>query len=88
MNNNYEIVKNLEKLKNGFCTKFLDNNMQNSLKSKLKKNEYNVYYPYNDSEKVIFYKDELPKITLLEIVTKDNLEHRSILGSVFSLGLN
>ena len=88
MNNNYEVIKNIEKIKNGFSTKFLDNNMQNILKSKLRKNEYNIYYPYPDSEKVLFYKDELPKISLLEIISKDILKHQSILGSVFSLGLD
>ena len=88
MNNNYEIIKNIEKIKNGFPTRFLDNKMQLELKNKLKKNEYNIYYPYIDSEKVIFYDKIKPNISLLEIITKDKLEHREILGSVFSLGLD
>ena len=88
MNNDYSIIKNIEKIKRGLCTRFLDNNMQNILKNKLKKNEYYVYYPYFESEKVIFYKDVMPKVSLLKIKTKDELEHRKILGSVFSLGLD
>ena len=88
MNNNYEIIKNIEKIKNGFSTRFLDNKMQLELKKRLKKNEYNIYYPYLDSEKVIFYQNNKPNIILFEIITKDKLEHREILGSIFSLGLN
>ncbi len=88
MNNNYEIIKNLEKIRNGYPTRFLDSKIQNDVKSKLKKNEYFVYYPYLDSEKVIFYKDIKPQVALLEIISKDKLEHRDILGSVFSLGID
>ena len=88
MNNNYEVIKNIEKLRNGFSTRFLDNNMQNLLKRKLRKCEYNIYYPYPDSEKVLFYTNNLPKIALLEIISKENIEHRSILGSVFALGID
>lgn len=87
MNNNYEIINNIEKIKNGFPTKFLDNKMQIELKKKLKKSEYNIFYPYPDSEKVIFYNKIKPNITLLEIITKDILKHTEILGTVFSLGL-
>lgn len=88
MNNNYEVIKNIEKLKKGESTRFLDNKMQLAIKRKLKKDEYNIYYPYPDSEKVIFYKDTKPNICLLEIITKNKLEHREILGTIFSLGLD
>ena len=88
MNQNHEIIHNIELLKLGKSTKFLDLNMQKILKNKLKKNEYKIYYPYPESEKVIFYKDIEPKISLLEIISKDTLEHRKILGSIFSLGLD
>ena len=87
MNNNYEIIHNIELLNNGLPTKFLDLGIQDELKRKLKKNSYLIYYPYPDSEKVIFYKDIEPKISLLEIITKEELEHRKILGSIFSLGV-
>lgn len=88
MNNNYEIVKNIEKLKNGNYTKFLDTRMQLEIKKRLKKDEYKIYYPYSEAEKVIFYKDFEPKISLLEIISSEKLEHRDILGSMFSLGLD
>ena len=85
---NYEIVHNKELLDNGLPTKFLDLRKQDELKRILKKNNYNIYYPYKDSEKVIFYKDIEPEIVLLEIISKEPLEHRQILGSIFSLGLD
>ena len=88
MNNNYQVIKNIEKIKNGECTKFLDFKIQKELKNKLKKNEYNIYYPYIDAEKIIFYKNKEPNVCLLEILCKQKLNHREILGSVFSLGLD
>ena len=87
MNNNYEIIHNIELLNIGKSTKFLDLKIQNILKNKLKKKEYNKYYPYPESEKVIYYNNIKPKICLLEIITKEELEHRKILGSIFSLGV-
>ena len=88
MNNNYEIIHNLELLKKGYSTRFLDSKMQLELKKKLKKNEYQIYYPYDESEKVLFYTKKIPEITLLEIISKENLEHKDVLGSVFSLGID
>ena len=90
MNNSYEIKSNIEKIRNGYQTRFLDSKMQMELKRILKKNEYIEYLAYKDTEKVIFYKDVKPKVSLLEIVMKTKnkkLEHREILGTVFSMGL-
>ena len=88
MNKTQELIKNVEKIKKGEATRFLDSKMQLDLKSKLKKNEYQIYYPYKDSEKVIFYSVSEPKVSVREIVTREKLEHRDILGTVFSLGLD
>jgi len=88
MNKNQELIKNVEKIKKGYATRFLDSKMQLELKNRLKKDEYQIYYPYKDSEKVIFYSNTSPKVSLLEIVTREKLEHREILGTVFSLGLD
>ena len=88
MNNNYEVIKNIEKIQNGESTKFLDLKMQLSLKNKLKKNEYKIYKPYEESEKVIFYSEIKPQVCLLEIICKDTLKHSEILGTIFSLGLD
>ena len=87
MNNNYDIIHNIELLNKGLPTKFLDLGIKEELKRKLKKNSYLIYYPYPDSEKVIYYNKIEPEICLLEIITKEELEHRKILGSIFSLGV-
>ena len=83
----YKLEKNLNRLNNGYPTYFLDTKEQRDLKSKLKKNEYNIYYSYRDSEKNIFYKDTIPEVILYEIKTKRKLRHQEILGSIFSLGI-
>lgn len=57
----YEVDKNYEKLIKGKYTYFLDNRLQLLLKRKLNI-KYNIYIPYVDSEKVIFYTDKIPNI--------------------------
>lgn len=47
----YYIEKNLTRLRNGQFTFFLDPKELNEVKSKLKKDEYSIFYPYKDSEK-------------------------------------
>ena len=43
----YTIQKNLNRLNNGQYTFFLDPKEQKELKGKLKKDEYNIFYPYS-----------------------------------------
>lgn len=83
----YTIEKNLNKLSHNQPTFFLDPKEQEDLKKKLKKNTYKIYKPYIDSEKNIFYIKEEPKVILYEIKTKIPLEHREILGTIFSLNI-
>ena len=84
----YTIEKNLNKLKHNQPTFFLDPTEQQELKKKLKKDTYKIYKPYIDSEKNIFYIKEEPKIVLYEIKAKIRLEHREILGTIFSLNIS
>lgn len=84
----YKIEKNLNRLKNGEYTFFLNPLEIKELKGKLNKNEYKIYSPTLDSEKVIFYKDKLPNISLYEIVTNNPLRHQDILGSLFGLNID
>ena len=58
-----------------------------SVKGKLNKNEYNVYYPYPDATKVILYKKEIPEISLLKIEGSNNIRHQDIMGTIFKEGL-
>lgn len=84
----YSIQKNLNRLYTAGCTFFLDPKDLMSIKGKLKKNEYNIYYPYKDSEKVILYKNNTPEVLLYEIIIKVPVRHQDILGSIYSLGID
>ena len=83
----YFIQKNLTRFNSIGYTYFLNPSELNNLKSKLKKNEYNIYYPYKDSEKNIVYKNCIPEVILYEIKSKQNLRHQDILGTIFSLNI-
>lgn len=83
----YTVEKNLNKLNHNQPTFFLDPKEQQELKRKLKKDTYKIFKPYIDSEKNIFYIKQEPKIILYEIKTKISLEHREILGTLFSLNI-
>lgn len=87
MKEEYVIKNNIDNLEKGKSTLFLDSKKQKLLKSKYKK-EYQIFSPYKDSEKVIFYKNTKPKITLLEIICINELKHSDILGVMFSLNIN
>ena len=84
----YTIQKNLNRLSNYQPTFFLDPKEQNELKRKLRKDEYKVFKPFNDSEKVIFYIDEEPEVILYEIKSKQELRHQDILGTMYSLNIS
>ena len=84
----YFIEKNLNKFKNNSYTFFLDPRELSLVKGKLKKDEYNIYYPYKDSEKVILYKNDIPEVLLYEIKSKVELRHQDILGALFSLNID
>ena len=84
----YIIQKNLNRLSNYQPTFFLDPKEQNELKRKIKKDEYKVFRPFEDSEKVIFYIDEEPEVILYEIKSKQELRHQDILGTMYSLNIS
>lgn len=84
----YISEKNINKLNNTSSTYFLDPKELMNIKSKLKKNEYSIYYPYEDSEKVILYNDKTPEVLLYEIKSKVDLRHQDILGTMFSLNID
>ncbi len=83
----YNIKKNIDKIKRGEHTFFLDPTEVIKIKGHLKKNEYNIYYPYPESNKVILYQNKLPKVILFEIKSKIPLRHQDILGTIFSLNI-
>lgn len=84
----YKINNNVERIKQGRNTLFLDGREFKLVTSKLKKDSYNIYYPYKDSEKVMLYTGKIPKIKLFKIYTVDKLRHQDILGSLFALNID
>ncbi len=86
--NLYKINNNVERIKQGRNTLFLDQRELKQVISKLNKKEYKVYYPYKDSEKVMLYTGKIPKVKLFKIFTVENLRHQDILGSLFSLNID
>lgn len=84
----YEINKNIDKLYNRGYSNFINPGVFDQIKYKLRRNEYEVYYPYPDSDKVILYRDVIPAIRLFEIISYNDLTHPQILGSLFGLNIN
>lgn len=84
----YKINNAVEKIKTGKNTQFLDIRELKIVTGKLKKSEYNVYYPYKDSEKVMLYTEKIPKVKLFKIYTVENIRHQDILGSLFALNID
>ncbi len=87
MNNEYIVKKNIDKIKSGNYTDFLNPGMFKNISYKLKHNEYKIYKPYKDADKIILYTDIVPKIRLFEIISYYPLTHREILGSLFGLNI-
>ena len=46
-----------------------------------------VYYPYEDASKVLLYKKEIPKLSLLKIEGSNNIRHQDIMGTIFKEGI-
>ena len=78
----------MEKIKNGKNTLFLDGREFKLVTAKLKKQEYKIYYPYKDSEKVMLYTGKIPNVKLFKIYTVEKLRHQDILGSLFALNID
>jgi RNA-binding protein YlmH len=84
--NNFNVEKVIDALNNHGSTNFITQKELMSVKGKLNKNEYNVYYPYEDCSKVVLYKSVIPDLRLLKIESH-NLRHQDVMGAIFSLGL-
>ena len=84
----YKIDNSVEKVLHGKNTLFLDGSEFNLVKSRLKGFNYNIYYPYVDSEKVIIYSKDIPAVSLFKINSYEKLRHQDILGSILSLNIS
>ena len=83
----YLIEKTINKLYSNGYTFFLNPRDLNEVTSHLKKNSYDIFKPYEYSEKNIIYQ-KLPKVILLEIKINASLRHQDILGSLFALKID
>ena len=72
--NIYKIRNNIDRVLNKKNTLFLDAREFKDVTSKLKKSEYNIYYPNKSSEKVILYYDEEPLVSLIKIKSYNELK--------------
>ena len=84
----YNIQKNLNRLHKGQSTFFLNKKDVMALKGKLQKDEYKIYSPYEDSDKVIFYNKNIPDVLLYEIKCPSIIRHQDVLGTMFSLQIS
>ena len=80
----YIVEKNINKIIRGEYTNFLDPSTRIKVCNKLKGHTYNIYYPYQDSDKTIVYYNQIPQIKLLEIVTCFKKNENSLLLQNFS----
>ncbi len=89
MNDEILIKNSVNNLKKGKSTKFLNTKELNMIIPFLNKEhiKYNVYYQFEDADKVIIYNDVLPSITCFKLETKGVFKHSDILGSIFSLSI-
>ena len=84
----YLIEKTINKLNGTGYTFFLNPKDLHAVTNHLKKNTYNIYKPYPDSEKNIIYKSIIPNIILYEIKIGIPIHHSDILGTLFSLQID
>ena len=82
----YNIKKNIDRLNRGEPTFFLDPNLEREI-TKHFKNNIKAFKPYEDTERIIIYKDLKPKVSLFKIITKEKLRHQDIMGSILALNI-
>lgn len=84
----YLIKKYVEKIKRGESSGFLDPLELKIVISKLKKNEYEIYSVYEECDKKILYKNNIPNVKLYKINSYEKLKHQEIMGSLYSLSID
>ena len=87
MNDMYFIRKNVDRIYEDSYTNFLDINFQVQVRNKIKI-DFNIFMPFEDAERVVYYVNDIPNISLFEIKSNEILKHQEIMGSIYSLGLD
>lgn len=86
-NNIYNKEKIIDSLYNKGYTNFLNRNELNIVKRELKQKEYNIFELYENSTKVVLYRENIPNIKLYKISTYLPKKHQEILGTILSFGI-
>lgn len=84
----YLIKKYIDKIQRGESSGFLDPLELKQVISKLKKSEYNIYSVYEECDKKILYKNNIPNVKLYKINSYEKLKHQEIMGSLYSLSID
>ncbi len=86
MENRLFIKNNIERIKKGSYTVFLDPIQRKEIINVLRKNNifYEEFIPFEDATKTIIYSKAKPVISLLKINSKHSFKHNEILGTLFS----
>ena len=86
MEKKFFLKNSIEKIENEKSSFFLDPKEKEYVVNRLRKEHipYQIYAPYEEAEKVLIYNGKFPEIELLELLSKEPLEHRSILGTLFA----
>ena len=85
---NYNVERIIDSINNRGYSNFINQVLLKDVKGKLRKNEYKIYNLYEDCNKVILYKKDIPLIKLFKIDCKVELRHQDIMGTIYSLGTN
>lgn len=82
--------KTIENLHQNKPTNFLDKNEFDFIYKSLNKLniKYNIFFPFEEAEKVIIYKDNIPNISLIEIKTNNTIKHSDILGFLYNFQID
>lgn len=86
----YVIEKNVEKILRGEASDFLTLFVCHEVRRNLKRQDYGIFCPYEEAEKLILYGGRMPQVQLYRIqcYDKDKLTHPAILGSLFGLHIS
>ncbi len=83
----YTVEKIVEKVLYSNSTNFVEIKYLNRVKKELKNVKYNIYEPFIGATKIILY-NKMPNIKIYEIVSRNDLRHQDILGTLYSLNIS
>ena len=87
MKNDYNLDHIIDSFYTKGSTKFLNRKEYLQAKNKIPKRLQKLYQPYENANKVIIYKKDLPDIGICKITFNSPVRHPMILKELFNLGL-